>query len=326
MKNSVLNTEVSCFPDYYSPNDCEPVNLLTFLHSTKYRKQVEAIRQLEDKAERDRLKAGLPCITPSGLFTRREAPGLVKHSGLIQIDIDGKENQHIGNFAQLKQEVVKLPEIAYFGLSVSGKGYWGLVPIAYPHRHKEHFRALRQDFLRWGIRIDSKPGNVASLRGYSFDPEATFNHQARTYRKLWKPKPGRYRGQYSTNGAGREAEKVEACLQLIEAARLDVTVSYEDWFGIACALANEFGEAGRAYFHRASQFHPAYNAQEADRQFSASLRGNYTFTLATFYQVCSLHGITYREALPAGQAQAQTKPQEAPAGQIPDFFSFYLKQ
>lgn len=316
---NVLDIEVSCFANYNTPDNPQPINLMNWLNSGKYAKRVEQIRATSDKAERDNLKATLPAITPSGLFNRREEKELVKHSGLIQIDIDEKENKHITNFLSLKEELKKLSEIAYIGLSVSGRGWWCLVPIQYPERHKDHFKALRTDFASWGIVCDEKPKNVASLRGYSYDPEAYFNPQAIPYTKLHQEQPEQYRGTYGRNLTGNEAEKVEACLSAIEANRIDITASYSEWFSIGCSFANEFGESGRDYFHRVSQYYQGYNSTDADKQYSYCLRRAYSYSIATFYQICKDYGIRYKEAFEATKEEPKPKPKvpEPPKEYLP---------
>ena len=186
LKESILNIEVSCFQNYWEEKNPRNVNLLTWLTSTKYREKVEAIRAIEDKNKRAEIKPTLPAITPSGIFKTRETKipleeKLIKHTGLIQIDIDLTEkNKLITNWEDLKAELIKLPNIAYLGKSVSGRGYWGLIPIPpEPEDHKKYFEALNKIFWnKWGIELDDKPKNVASLRGYSYDPEGYFNHQA----------------------------------------------------------------------------------------------------------------------------------------------------
>ena len=193
VKESVLNVEVSCFRDYDTPQNPVSINLLTWLKSTKYKDKVETIRGIENKKERDAIKSKLPAITPSGIFSYRKESDLIRHSGLIQIDIDltGK-NKLISNWDDLKTELKKLPQIAYLGKSVSGRGYWGLIPIPdVAKTHRSYFDALKEIFLiTWGIELDDKPKNVASLRGYSFDSEAFFNHNAKPFliKKLPKPK------------------------------------------------------------------------------------------------------------------------------------------
>jgi hypothetical protein len=195
LKESILNVNVSCFQNYWEEKNPKNVNLLTWLSSTKYQEKVELIRAIEDKKELGKIKASLPAITPSGLFKTRESKiplneKLIKHSGLIQIDIDlAGRNKLISNWDDLKIELSKIPNIAYLGKSVSGKGYWGLIPIPPdPEDHKYYFEALKEVFINtWGIELDDRPKNVASLRGYSFDDQAYFNHHASPFLEKKKP-------------------------------------------------------------------------------------------------------------------------------------------
>lgn len=187
--NSILNVEVSCYRNYRSPENPRQVNLLNWLRSDKYADQVKLIRQTDDKADRDRLKAKLPAITSGGTFTYRETTGLTKFSGFMQVDIDLKENEQIGNFNQLKVFISLLPYVAYCGLSVSAKGFWLLIPVKDELAYKDHFRALRKDWKDIaGITVDSSRSDIAGLRGYSYDPEAYFNHGAIHYTKKLKEK------------------------------------------------------------------------------------------------------------------------------------------
>lgn len=186
--DSVLNIEVSCFKNYDTAHSPKSINLLKWLRSDKYRYEVERIRSIENKADRDKLKEKLPGITPSGLCSYRAEKNHTKHSGLIQFDIDLKGNEHIGNYADLKKHICNIPNVAYCGLSVSGKGYWGLIPIAYPDKHKLHFAAMEAAFAKLGIKIDPAPANVASLRGYSYDANGYFNHSATIFKALPKPR------------------------------------------------------------------------------------------------------------------------------------------
>ncbi|GAB4035250.1 BT4734/BF3469 family protein [Spirosoma gilvum] len=185
----VLNVEISCFVNYNTPGNPKPVNLYCWLTNTKYQSKVELLRQLTDKSKRDEVKSTLPAITPSGLFTYRQAASLIQHSGLLQFDIDQKENRHIRNYAALKGQIARLPFVAYCGLSVSGTGYWGIVPIAYPERHGQHFDALKRVFAHYGIILDEKPRNVASLRGYSYDPDGYFAEQVMLFELYDEPVP-----------------------------------------------------------------------------------------------------------------------------------------
>ncbi|GHB45656.1 BT4734/BF3469 family protein [Mongoliitalea lutea] len=193
---SILDIEVSCFKDYEETAHPKTVNLLSWLTSTKYKDKVDLIRTLDDKKERDAIKSTLPAITPSAILKNRKRgiplmEKLVKHSGFIQIDIDkSKNNLGISNWDDLKAELCKLPNIAYFGLSASGRGFWGLIPIPpEPENHKRYFDSLEKIFLGWGIELDGQPKNIASLRGYSYDLEPYFNHQAVQFTKMIQTYP-----------------------------------------------------------------------------------------------------------------------------------------
>jgi len=192
---SILDIEVSCFAYYEEVKHPKTVNLLTWLTSTKYKEKVDLIRSLDDKKERDAIKSTLPAITPSAILKNRISKiplkeKLVKHSGFIQIDLDPTEfNLKSPYWNDLKKELIQVPQIAYLGLSASGQGYWGLIPIPPdPENHKGYFAVLKDIFLTtWKFKLDDSPVNVASLRGYSYDLEGYFNHEANQFTVLKKP-------------------------------------------------------------------------------------------------------------------------------------------
>lgn len=286
---SVLNVEVSCFQSY---RETVPTttNLFTFITSIGFKDRVDQIRAIEEKAKRDVLKGFLPAATPSGVFSRRAANSLVKHSRLLQFDIDFKDNQHITNYGTLKEQLRNINNIAYLGLSVSGTGYWGLVPIAYPEKHKDHFLALQKAFKQMGINIDSSCKDVCRLRGYSYDDDAYFNHEAKTFYEVAQPERSVYSGLHKKHIRTDDATKVEKCLSQIERLEIDITGSYEVWFAIGCSLANAFKEDGLDYYQRVSQFHPSYDEDDTEDKFNECLKG-YGYTLGTFFHYCALFNL-----------------------------------
>lgn len=276
---SVLDVKVSCFESYAGKTP-KTVNLLTWLNAGKYAKAIQKLRQLKEKAARDQIKASLPAITVSGLFNpSRKAENLVKHSGLICIDIDAKGNEHITNFSALKQELFKIENVAYAGLSASGNGFFLIIPITYPKQHQAHFRAIEKDLARYGLNIDPAPKNVASLRGYSWDNQALFRHDAKPYFRYFQPNLPKVHKTRKTNTVkpafNDTKSRVEQAIRRLTQNRIDITHSEPTWFRIACAFANEFGEWGRGYFHEVSQFHPEYDAGKTDRKFDHALKGQF---------------------------------------------------
>lgn len=184
---SVLNRTVSCFKSCKHPNNPVDVNLLTWLTSTQHADKVERIRTTDDKEQRNLLKLSLPAITPSGTFTERKNVKLIEHSGLMCLDIDYDDNEHIYNWDAFRDELRKIKNVAYCGKSVSGNGYFVIIPIAYPEQHKAHFEHLKHDFLKFGVVLDNACKDVARLRIYSYDADAYFNHEAETYYSIYKP-------------------------------------------------------------------------------------------------------------------------------------------
>jgi len=184
---SVLQVPVSWFTKYNDSSPAGEITLLRWLQSDKLRSKVEAIRQIADKNERDRLKASLPAITASGTFSRRSNSALLKHSGFICLDIDLKENSHILNYNDLKAQMANIIQVAYCGLSVSGTGFFVLIPIAYTEKHLHHFFALQKLFASFGINIDNSCKDLSRLRGYSWNESAYFNHNAKPFECLFEP-------------------------------------------------------------------------------------------------------------------------------------------
>ena len=294
----VLNVSVSCFANYDTPASPVAINLPMWLKSEKHRTKIEALRQVEDKKVRDSIKGTLPAITPSGVFTYRKESELIAggHTRLIQFDIDLKENGHILNYADLKAQIYKLPFVAYCALSASAKGYWGLVPIAYPERHGQHFDALKRVFAHYGIQIDTKPRNVASLRGYSFDASPYQPERVMLFELYDVPPPPR---PFSlTTDADTEQARVEVCINEVASRGMYIGANYADWYAVGCSLANGFGESGRDYYHQVSQHYLGYQYAQTDKQFTACLRANSKATLGTFFKFCQQAGIEWKELIP----------------------------
>jgi hypothetical protein len=177
---SILNKECSATANAIGKS-LITVNLLHWLtipNPHEIKKQ-QAVRNVSAQKERDILKREMASLMTSGRFSARGKKHLLKHSGLLAVDIDRKDNLHICNFSTIKEQLSKLSCVAYCGVSVSGTGYWALIAIGSPDKHEEHFEFVRQFFESKGLIIDPSCKNVNRLRFYSFDPEGYFNHYAK---------------------------------------------------------------------------------------------------------------------------------------------------
>ena len=290
MKQDIFDTEVSIYNgvrDVYGTT-CK---LRAFLFDKKHVSEIERLRSLPTKEERNAIKRRLPQACISGIFQpTRKADNLVRHSGLVCVDVDRKDNQDIDNWAYLKQELSKLPQVAYISLSVGGNGYFLILPLRYPQFHKQQFEQLKRDFNKMGITIDPACGDVTRMRCLSYDHEPYINPDAVLYEGYYvEPKPF-ISYQYSGNDV---LDKVAKCCERIEANGIDITGDYQSWFTVGCALAS-LGEQGRQFFHVCSSQNPKYNREESDKKFTNLLRTGKRIGIGSFFEICKDYGIIFK--------------------------------
>lgn len=85
---------------------------------------------------------------------------------------------------------------------------------------------------------------------------------------------------------------IESYISAIEQSGTDITGGYATWRDLGFALAEEYGETGRDYFHRISKNYAGYDAKECDAQFNKCLNAKgHGITIATFYHYAHQSGI-----------------------------------
>lgn len=207
----LADIQCSVFPPYhgrdgqwYMSNKPQLTSLYEALTSTSQIDLIGKIRALPYKSEEQSiLKRQLVACTPSSVQEGgRGEKYHARHTGLMQFDIDHLDTADMPRMFRL---ICQIPYVAYCGLSASGHGYWGLMPISNPERHKQHFDAMEAAFKQWGIEIDTKPRNVASLRFLAYDPDAFCNGDAKVFDKIIEPKRAasqrRLKGRTNNNAA-----------------------------------------------------------------------------------------------------------------------------
>lgn len=279
---SVLDIQVSLFKSVSEPNNPTQINLLEWLKNDIHKGTIQKMRNLSEN-DYKKNKKQLPCITPSGLFNFRKEKELIEHSGLIQFDIDCKDNQC--SMKRLKELITQIPYVAYCGYSLSKNGLWGLMPIEYPDKHKYHFKAMEKAFKKAGVIIDKAPSNVASLRFVSYDAEPFFNHNPEIFSHVVHDI--KHRSSQLNNN-----RKVEELVSKIQSSQIDITEGYENWMKVGFSFSEEFGESGRNYFHQVSQWHQEYKMIETDIQYDNCLKSKGAgISIASFFYLCQEHGV-----------------------------------
>lgn len=103
--------------------------------------------------------------------------------------------------------------------------------------------------------------------------------------------------------------EVEEIIQQIEEKQIDLASAYSDWRNIGFALADEFGEEGRDYFHRISQFYSDYSPPECNRQFDACLSSKgQGVSLKTFFYHAKQAGVSIGAKKEKGEESTPTLP------------------
>lgn len=286
-----FSPEVSFFKNLTVKKPTKTINLLDFVLTDEYKNQVDRIRKTNNKDLQKALKSQLPAITPSGTFKRRRNGELIQYSGIICIDIDGKDNPDIKDWDMLKKSLSDIQGLFYAGLSAGGNGIFLMIRIAYPDKHLKHFLSIEKELQSRGIVIDSACKDVARLRFASFDAQPYFCTSNGAYLHF-EEKPPQIASNYPKSYANNTDSRVEELIEKIEYLQLDITRHYRDWFAIGRSLASEFGEAGRNYFHRISYFYSNYSENECDKQFDKCLQNCSQTSIRTFFYHCKNYDLT----------------------------------
>lgn len=286
-KKEPLDVIVSCYSGK-KDNIGNKVCLKDIILCDKYKTMVEQIRSGATVEERHDIKKQLsdniPAITISGTFSQRSTKFLEKYSGLIAIDIDYKDNVEI--MPQVREILSNLEYVAYCGKSISGDGYFAIIPIENPLHFKQHFYALEEEMATYGIVIDKSCKDITRLRYVSYDENHYYNPNANTY--YWEKEENKSKPQstatkikskkeYTRTSTMNDKEIVENELEFLRTQSISLPDDYQTWFTMGMSLNSAFGEEGRTYFHKFSSLSDKYNEEDCNKQYD-SIISNYGTT------------------------------------------------
>lgn len=135
----------------------------------------ERVKQYED------LKKGLPAVTWSGTFTKRNAKNLKEYSQYICIDIDKLTDD--GILKALWFNLSTDPHTYILFVSPSGNGIKLIFKtVAEPAQHKDFFLSIEKYFLdKFNIAIDQSGKDVNRLCFLSYDKNIFINENSLVY-------------------------------------------------------------------------------------------------------------------------------------------------
>ncbi len=279
--STFLDAQVSVFKNVKTSLSCGTTTFREWLfnNDVKLKELVNEIRAESDLKKRKELKSNLCCITGSGVFENgRSSSNIKTHNGFIVIDIDYQDNVHLGAkyFSLIEDVFSKIDEVCYAGKSVSGNGYFLIVGIAYPDKHKLHFTYIQRWLKHYNITIDKACSNVDRLRIYSYSDNYYINENA-TILNSYDKEVNVVRKQVSTPQYILGSDHtVESLVKKIESSGVDIAPDYNEYFNVGVALYNECGELGREYYHRICRFSSKYDEKDCDTQFNNIKEKGYT--------------------------------------------------
>lgn len=173
--------KVSQFRSTYAKTPAEPVEMEVILRGIKdgkWEKEIEKLRSLKGEAFKE-FKKRLPAFTATGVFTGRNDAGFVEHSGLVQLDIDGKHNEDVP-FKTLWKRVISCPYVYAAFRSPSGKGIKALFRCP---EDRELHSGSHVAGVEWlsdnGVQADVPVSALSQLCYVSHDPDLFINKAAK---------------------------------------------------------------------------------------------------------------------------------------------------
>jgi len=274
----------------------------------------ESVNKYRETFEK-KYKEKLPCITISASFKgKRNLNNIKAKTGLLCLDIDRfskgrkKRSNDCVDMNLVKEKFMTHPSCIYTGFSCGGDGVYAIFKVDVELELIEFFEYFKERLSKIGLNIDESCKDYTRLRFFSVVREGYFNTKAKTlFFKKNQPndtpvdnEPEKVKEKEVKNPETKERmierlsnwDKTKIIIQTIEAQRIDITSSYDDWVKVGAALQIEFGEDGRDAFHRISSIHPEYKKDECDKKYD-KCKGMNKIKFSSLFYIASSYGIRY---------------------------------
>lgn len=284
------NKLVSLFKKFVYHQDNKSISsILLDIKSGIYEKEINKIRKQLSYGNTDvanELKKKLLSFTPSGTFIEgRNKDKLEAYNQLIILDIDKINDEKLIEIQTISKQI---PYTYAHFISPSGKGIKIIVATnSDASNHKLAYSQIATYYEKTlNVNIDSSGSDICRLCFISSDTDCFINDNYKEFElKKEQGTPLPINTKSSIND-------FETLLLQIENNCIDITENYEVWRNLGFAIADEYGETGRNYYHRISCFHSAYNEVECDKQYSSCLNAGGTgIGIGTFYYQAYKHNI-----------------------------------
>lgn len=114
------------------------------------------------------------------------------------------------------------------------------------------------------------------------------------------------------------ANDIESYINALGQSGIDITDTYEKWRDIGFAISEEYGEAGRDYYHRISKNYSGYDHKECDEQYNKCLQAKgHGISIATLYHHLHQVGIKPKQQQQVVEVLQQSEEVKQPLPTIP---------
>ena len=275
------------------------------IRSQELAQQTQHLRRLTDKAEARFYKGwNLPYVTPSGVFSYCSDDCLVKHSGVLCIDLDGVED--VDGLKRLLIADRHFQTLMAFR-SPSGNGVkWFIVIDLALCDHRSWFHAVRNylldtyQFLTPKM-VDVQCQNPSRACFLCFDP-CVYANLGNTSAELvfdpvtWAGKSAETRKPVTSTKHQpavsqplhpmEELAKARAVTRELLRRGANIADDYGDYLKLGFALANGLGSQGRELYHELCSQSTKYRESDCERKWQQCMSQNDgRTTIATFLAV-----------------------------------------
>jgi hypothetical protein len=161
-ENLPLSAAIYHLPNQLKQRLIDVVNMEYHSEEQKQAKRNIPRYYISGKFELDDWKNG-------GRFPIHDTPAI--GSNLMTIDIDGKDNEHL-NMWEIREKIFNLPYVFSCLKSVSGNGFYCIIPIEYTLHTKEYYNYIldlwKQQF---NINIDKNAASLIRARIISYEED-----------------------------------------------------------------------------------------------------------------------------------------------------------
>ena len=189
-----INAEISFYPLHTYSSPKKRITVKTFVESIRMQYHSAAVARVraattedEKKAQKDKLSAvQLSGYVTNGKRAKAMQEGRLKHSGWLQIDVDGS-GLGIYTPEQAKALLGSDKHILSAFISPSGKGAKGIFKITPCATEEEHLAAWNavEEYIRdtYGLKIDDSTKDSARMFYFSSDKDCTWNESTEEFVK-----------------------------------------------------------------------------------------------------------------------------------------------